>query len=305
MLVRLLMRLADQPVLRMTGHRPAVLDEPDAPTAPLWPEWEMPSAPLMLIDPARVTVRRVAFDDIGRLQPKISRAVWRPAPGRKVGFLVEHDGTLIGVLFLSSTVINLAVRDAYLDLPADPAEKGRALRQYMDVSVCVGIQPLAWYWNLGKMLAMIAPTLGDFLDYPEPIIGMTTTSLWGRGSQYNRIWKFLGYTKGYGHEHIDDVMYRRMLTTMWESGFQIPSSRFGTGSNQRMRRIQAYRKATGDEAATTYHGNKRGVYYHAAIPSQDRPDVIARWYERWGKPRYDRMRLETPPYTDGLTAADA
>ena len=84
----------------------------------------------------------------------------------------------------------------------------------MDVSVCVGAQPIAWHWNLGKLMALLAPTLGDYVEtrYPnDKFRGVTTTSLWGLSVQYNRIYKFLGYTKGHGHEHIDDETYRKMI----------------------------------------------------------------------------------------------
>ena len=253
----------------------------------------------MEIDPEFIHVRKVSPSDMSRLQRVMSKAVWRPAPGRKVGFVVMHGDLTIGLLFLASPVINLGVRDEYLELPKNPSEKGRALRSYMDLSVCVAAQPLGWYWNLGKMLAMLATTLGPDLEYEEPLIGLTTTSLWGRGSQYNRIWKFLGYTQGYGHEHVSDERYREMMDTLWRGGHEIPSSRFGAGSNPRMRRIMAYRRATGDKTATVYHGNRRGVYYHAA--EDDREAIIAGWYERWGRPRYDRKHRESPPYADGLT----
>ena len=267
---------------------------------PMWKAYDLPSLGPREIRPEAIAVRSVPVDDLARIQPKMSKAIWRPAPGRKVGYIVEHDDDLIGLLFFASPVINLGVRDEYLQLPADPSKKGRELRRYMDVSVCVSVQPLGWYWNLGKMLALLAPTLGDTLAYDEPLVGLTTTSLWGRGSQYNRIWKFLGYTKGYGHEHISDEEYRAMMREMLRLGESIPSSRFGAGSNPRMRRIMAYRRATGDRSVGVFHGNKRGVYYHEATDPTKRGDVLQDWYERWGRPRWERKRDEEPPYRNGL-----
>lgn len=254
-----------------------------------------------VIDPACVVVRQVDTGVIQRLQPAISRAVWRPAPGRKMGFIVEHQGVPLVILFLSSPVVNLAVRDDFLDLPKDASERGKALRNYADLSACVGIQPAAWYWNLGKLGALVATTLGDFFEerYGDQLMGITTTSVWGKGAQYNRVYKFLGYTKGYGHEHIGDVQYARMIRWMRHNGVVVPSSRFGDGSNPRMRRIMAYRKASGDENATVYHGNKRGVYYHPAQPASDRAGVITAWHSRWGAPRYDRVKDQVPPYQNG------
>ena len=67
-----------------------------------------------------------------------------------------------------------------------------------------------------------------------------------------------------------------------------------------MRRIAAYRDATGDKAVTLTHGRLRGVYYHAAVPPSQRQAVIHDWYKKWGFPRYERTKDQQPPYQNGL-----
>jgi hypothetical protein len=242
----------------------------------------------------------------------MSRAVWRPAPGRKLAFLVTHGEHLLGLIFLASPVIRLAARDDYLfpNVPKD-FDYGTALRSYMDMSVCVGAQPIAWHWHVGKLCALIAPTLGDFIEqrYPDELKGVTTTSLYGRGSQYKKIYEYLGKTKGYGHEHISDEVYAGMLEKMRDAGIEIPSSKMGEGSNPRMRRIMAFKKHFPHEWADMFgdtpkakmnHGNLRGVYYHEAIDPSQRRDVIEHWYERWGLPRFEQTKDQTAPYQSGL-----
>jgi len=255
--------------------------------------------PLVDIDPAGISLQTIQQRDMVRLQSDASKAVWRPAPGRKNGFGVFYEDRVIGLMFLCSPVINLGVRDAYLDLPKEG--KGLALRRVSDMSVCVGLQPLAWHWNVGKLVAMLA-TSNEVADhhaekYGDPLEWITTTSLYGRGTQYNRVYKFLGYTKGYGHQHIDDAEYLEMLAWMREHGVPIPSCEFGAGSNPRMRRIAAYQRARGVKV-NLEHGLKRGVYVHEARQGPV-PKVAARWFERWGLPRYLRTAEETPPYVDG------
>ena len=252
------------------------------------------------IDPKKIYVEQINTPAMVMYQKHMSKAIWRPAPGRKLAFLVKHEEKLLGLIFLASPVINLGVRDEYLGLEKE--NRGFKLRHYMDISVCVGSQPLAWYWNIGKLLAMIATTLGDYFQerYHEELFGLTTTSLYGRGTQYNRVYKFLGYTKGFGHEHIDDEEYHKMLVYMEENNIEVPSCKFGAGSNARMRRIAAYKKATGDDSIKLFHGHKRGVYYHAAIDSQKRQKIIFDWYQKWGKPRYDRVKHKQAPYSTGL-----
>lgn len=263
------------------------------------------SCPLVKIDPSKVWVKQTDSGTLAHWQRQMSKAIWRPAPGRKLGFFVMHNQDTIGLIFLASPVINLTERDKRLNLSKDPKEKGKQLRSIMDVSVCVSAQPIGWHWNLGKLCAMLATTLGDFFEqrYGEPLKHLVTTSLWGRGTQYHRAWEFLGYTKGHGHEHISDVRYSEMMQWLKEHGHEIPSCRFGAGSNPRMRRIAAYRKHSGDKSVTLVHGNKRGIYYHKAVPSSSRQEVINKWFTRWGLPRYERTKDKSAPYQDGLSNA--
>ena len=292
------------------------------------------STPLMEIDPAMVRVLSTSSGVLADYQRRMSKAVWRPAPGRKLGFLVTHGNHLLGLIFLASPVIRLSARDDYLFPEAkDWTGPGRfpygiRTKEYIDMSVCVGAQPLAWHWNLGKLLALLAPTLGDYVTnrYLDEFKGVTTTSLWGRSTQYNRVYKFLGYTKGFGHEQVGDVEYEKMLVYLrglcdhpGEScpdvsdgkgvapvaRCKVPGARFGQGANARMRRILAYRKESGDDTVTMYHGKKRGVYYHPAVSPDQRAAVVQGWLSRWGLPRYLRTKDQAPPYQDGHQGQEA
>jgi hypothetical protein len=265
---------------------------------------DWPTTPLQVLDPAKIRVLQVPMNTMARYQKEMSKAVWKPAPGRKLGFLVVHDmDTLLGIIALSSPVIRLKVRDDYL-FPNAPENfnYGRALRSFMDMSVCVGAQPLAWYWHVGKLLALIATTLGPEVEraYPDDEFkGIVTTGLHGRAAQYEKVYKLLGYTEGFGHEHIDDTDYASMVQVL-KALHALPSCKFEDGSNAKMRRIAAYRKLTGDKTTTLRHGHKRGVYYCSAVPPEQRSAIIQNWYERWGWPRYQKKKNEQPPYQDGL-----
>ena len=299
------------------------------------------ATPLTMIRPEAIRVLSVSSGVIAHYQKLMSKAVWRPAPGRKLGFLVMQEENLLGLIFLASPVIRLTARDEYLfpDAGKDGTKfnYGKATREYMDMSVCVAAQPIGWHWNLGKLVALIAPTLGNYVRarYPnDEFKGVTTTSLYGKSVQYNRIYKMLGYTKGHGSEHIDDAKYATMVAFLREmcpncnpnsifghiplipklvdpkdesKGFlpeskwcTVPYARFGDGANARMRIIGAYRRASQDDAVTLTHGKMRGVYYHPAVPSEQRASVINAWFERWGLPRYERTKNQTPPYESGL-----
>ena len=254
------------------------------------------------VDPSRLRWERVETEWFYRRAVRSTRLTVRPAPGRKMAYVLRHGPDLIGLLFLASPVINLAARDAGLALPADLTKKGLALRRYMDLSICVGVQPLAWHWNLGKLVALLASCADVAADfrarYGEDLVGITTMGGYGRASQYNRIYRFFGYTSGYGHHHISDEEYRRMLAWLAVNGVPIPTSRFGEGSNSRMERIRTYIQASGD-TIRTFHGDRRGVYYRPT-DARSIDTVIAEWHARWGRPRWERTKNRTAPYAHGL-----
>jgi hypothetical protein len=173
------------------------------------------TTPLFEIEPNKIEVIQVSAGVMTYYQKQMSKAVWRPAFGRKLGFLVVHGEHLLGLIFLASPVLALSVRDAYLFPGMAKQEKGKVIQGYMDMSVCVAAQPIGWHWNLGKLMAMIAYTLGDFVEdrYGQSLMGITTTSLFGgnKATQYSRIYKHLGETQGTGHEGVDDEVYKKMM----------------------------------------------------------------------------------------------
>lgn len=289
------------------------------------------------IRPGEIKILSVPSNIMVQYQHQMSKAVWRPAPGRGLGFLITHGSDLLGLIFLASPVIRMEARDKFL-FPVHEAgfQQGKALRQYMDMSVCVSAQPVGWYWNIGKLLALIAPTLGDYITqrYPDDIFkGVTTTSLWGKSIQYNRIYKYLGKTKGWGHAHVADAAYHRMVSRMKELcphcnegpidtyyAITPPSQKRWEGlqklgvkrdynkvclmpfckTNVRIKRIETYNRITGDKTVTSVHGDVRGIYYHPATPPEQRQAVVQAWFDRWGLPRYLRVKDQVPPYDNGL-----
>jgi len=277
----------------------------------------------MVIRPEAIRVLSASTSVIKHYQKHMSKAVWRPATGKKLGFLVVQDEFLLGLIFLGSPVVTpVAARNSYLFPEAkqgpafagDPKftfnkkgklqfDYGSALKDYMDMSVCVAAQPIGWHWHLGKLMAMIAYTLGDYVEdcYPDQFNGVTTTSLYGgnKATQYTRIYKHLGETKGYGHEQVSDEEYEDMVDYLRDHGLPIPSARHEDGSNVRWRRITAYRRAV-VEKVNLKHGHKRGIYYHPAVPPEQRAAIIQNWFERWGLPRYAKTKNLQPPYQCGL-----
>ena len=256
------------------------------------------NAPLVYVDPERIQIQRVSSARMVSYQQSLSRAVWKPR-FRNLAFTLVHEDTTIAIICLSSPVLNrMPARDDHLNLPRDDKERGTALRSYAELSVCVGVQPLAWHWNIGKLAALVATTLGDEWStaYGDEMLGVTTTSLWGKGSQYNRIYKHLGYTKGNGTVHVPNYVFDAIRAKLKRHD-QTPN--FGpSNTNVRPKLLSAYAKHYGSPIRS-FHGEIRAIYYHEAQPPDTRAQVIADWHQRWGLPRYERTKDQEPPYQDG------
>src|SRR5271157_366684 len=96
------------------------------------------STPPIQIRPELIRVVPASAGVIKYYQPRMSKAVWRPAFGRKLGFLVLQDKYLLGLIFLATPVIRLTARDQYLFPVVDKNfNYGLATKEYMDMSVCV------------------------------------------------------------------------------------------------------------------------------------------------------------------------
>ena len=70
------------------------------------------------------------------------------------------------------------------------------------MSTRVPVQPFGYKFTGGKLLAMLvfSKEVNDYYykKYNEPLLGITTTSLYGKSVQYDKLkeLKFVGYTKG-------------------------------------------------------------------------------------------------------------
>ena len=122
--------------------------------------------------------------------------------GRQIFILVKDKTTnkYLGILSLSSDIYNLEKRDNYIGWNHE--DKKQKLDYIMNMSTCVPLQPFGFNFNGGKLLTSLIfskEVLNYFKDkYEHVLLGITTTSLYGKSIQYDRLdcLKFLGYTKG-------------------------------------------------------------------------------------------------------------
>jgi len=223
------------------------------------------------------------------IRKEIGSFVYRQPPGRNFKFFVWLGETLIGILELSSPVINLGARDKYLGL-IKCKNKGQKLRHIMDMTTCMPLQPFGYEWNGGKLIALLGTTLKDevFEKYGDELKNVTTMARNSRPTMYDRVLKFLGYTQGKTFSHISDKRYEEMLNWMRENNISIPSAKFGAGANARQRKILSYKKHSGD-TSVKYEMVRRPIYIDKGLySSNERNQIVEFWYSRWGFPRYEK-----------------
>lgn len=128
--------------------------------------------------------------------------------GRQIYILVKDLSTskYLGIISLSSDVFSFEDRDKYIGWNLE--DKKTKLSMLMNMSTCVPLQPFGFNFNGGKLLASLvfSQEVQEYFQqkYNEPLLGITTTSLYGKSIQYDRLecLKFVGYTKGYSVQNI-------------------------------------------------------------------------------------------------------
>lgn len=138
---------------------------------------------------------------IGRIF--VSSLYWSQNPGRNLRFLIKIDGKIAGFISLGSDVIAMSARDDYIGWNKQNRIKQSKLRNTAIASTLVPTQPLGYLTTGGKLISLLIYS-NDITSiwkdrYDDVLAGVTTTSLYGKNSQYNgmpKYWKTCGETQG-------------------------------------------------------------------------------------------------------------
>lgn len=181
--------------------------------------------PLIKIDPDHIYLAKIT-SGIANYQKQISNAKWEPGLRRGAGFAVMHNNLVLGVIYFSNASAMTPVTNHLFPEMTQKEYRQELTNHYVDMTICVGLQPLAWYWNLGKLCAMTATALGDYCEWDNfSLKGVITTSYYGvnRGTQYSGIYKHLGDTKGQmSHTHIPTEVYKSYVQRAKDEGYRTP-----------------------------------------------------------------------------------
>jgi hypothetical protein len=203
--------------------------------------------------------------------------------GRRIKIIVRDialpSKPVIGIIALGSSIIHIPERDQWIGW--DKKTRTENLIYTMDAYVLGALPPYSYLLG-GKLLSYLLASSELINIYKKKYADQTTiissrkandiaciftTSLYGKSSQYNRIkyddiklYKLIGYTKGYGTLHLTDETFSAMSELLRENKILI-SNKFGDGPSWRMRVIRSAADILGfDSDFLLRHSFKRAIY---------------------------------------------
>jgi hypothetical protein len=240
--------------------------------------------------------------------------------GRRIKLIIR-DGALpnkpvIGIAALGSPIIHIPERDSFIGW--DVYTRTKNLIYTMDAYV-IGALPPYNYLLGGKLISYILASKEVRDIYKKKyknkitliekrsanqLVGIFTTSLYGKSSQYNKLkynsellYMPIGETKGFGTLHFSEEVIEKMQQYLKSNKIYIANS-FGDGPSWTMRVINKVGKLLGfDPDILLRHSFKREIYFVPLIKNwkeflngrEKKPDyynytlkeLVTYWKHRW------------------------
>jgi len=282
------------------------------------------------IDPARIDPVLQPADTTGLWSELffVTRCMWsmpyNKGYGRRLRYVVydQYHESVIGIIGLQSPPADLAVRDALFKSPADT--KLALVNATLDAYAVGAVPPYSFLLG-GKLCAGMISTdairRGYWRKYvgkqtemrnaqiSQPLVGVTTTSAFGRSSQYNRL-KYkdrllaqpIGYTQGYGMLHLEHL-YEKACTFLKLIG-KYTDAGYGNGPKVRWQNMTKALLGVGLPSSMLRHGVLREVFLYRFVEDFEQgmaggefgapinlseQDFGSYWRERWALPRAARF----------------
>lgn len=231
--------------------------------------------------------------------------------GRNLKMLIfdKHTGKYIGILTLGSDIYAYDARDKAIGWTKDNLR--RRLQYIANIWGCVGLQPISYNYNVGKLLTSLCFTK-EVLDayehrYGIRLAAITTFGAYGKAVQYERLpyIKYVGQTKGMNACRIPDDLYERACQ-LYCKVYRIKA--FGMNRGRLSVITQLFRWLNISQSLLKEEGIKRGVYLgyttptskaflNETIPLLEWPNNLPTvksvsdwWKERWAKPRLQHLK---------------
>jgi hypothetical protein len=219
-----------------------------------------------------------------------STAEYNQPPTRHIRFLVVDEnrrvsfspsscglssvppGRVLGVGAISGDLHTISCRDEFIGWSKEKRDK--MLRHSAVGSTIVPTQPFGANFLGGKLIAALTTSAllrnQWQLQYGDVLAGMTTTSLYGRPSMYDRLpwWKAVGDAKGSIPIQPDDATYarwrdyvRKSRAKEFKEATKQKEGVSGPVTGETMRVMSLIARTAGISLNEYQHGHERGVYY--------------------------------------------
>ena len=248
----------------------------------------------------------------------LSSAPWSARPGRALYLFCmdENSGGVLGILDIGSDLMVIGPRDRYIGWSRD-RKFGGGLNHIANVGTCVSSHPFGILTG-GKfqIMACMSDYVTDAWDkrYGEPIAAVSTTSLFGKSSVYNRLqaYRYLGDTMGLNIVQLSEDVYQLFLRFLQENHLVARSSARSGGYTCKYDALVAvcgYLKYSLDKVAAH---KPRGVYFAELYPNSlkflrgvddsldiqvyNMNDTADWWLDRWYDMRYPKMKAEVEDF---------
>lgn len=195
-------------------------------------------------------------------------------PGRFLRFTIRdlNTGKILGVSSIGSDIINVSCRDKYIRWDEETKIRKGRIRHSAIATTIVPTQPLGYNFLGGKLIAsmMCMPPVQEAWKeiYGDTLVGLTTTSLYGKHSMYQRIpfWKELGETTGKIMLKPDDEVYEVWHHWLQEHEpekykKQTEGKGVGPATGVKQKILVMIMQELGLKQSQYMHGFQRGVYY--------------------------------------------
>lgn len=248
----------------------------------------------------------------------LSNAPWNGRLGRLMPYLCvdRNSGGVMGIMEISSDLNLLGPRDKHIGWTKEAKFEMRRLNNVVNVGTCVGVAPFGWLTG-GKFMLTAALsskcTDGWRTKYGDVVAAVTTTSLFGKASVYNRLkeFEYLGCTLGHGVTVFTDEDAALMKGFCQANSVVVRQGKRG-GTMPRLdmaHKIVAMLKLRADA-----HSSKapKGVYFGTTsddsmpflrgeidtmTPDQrDVDDIASWWLDRWCAMRWPKKRDEVESF---------
>jgi hypothetical protein len=200
----------------------------------------------------------------------------------------------VGMVHLVSPLAQSKVRDEYLNFD----NKWEQLKGVYNLETCVTISK---YSNLltGKLLIYCAfsDEVMNYLKdkYKNEVIGMETTSLYGKSSVYNRIdfFKYLGLTEGLSAVYLKDEEWKKIWKEYNEVFPNTKTNRIAPVKFQIVDKLKKYYDKNGIDFPYVYESRsfRRGVYF-GYNQHKSKDEMVELWRNRWLIGRAERLGIK-------------